>query len=125
MDANVLKGKWKELRGQVKEQWGKFTDDELDQVEGKVDQLVGLLQRRYGYAKQEAEQKVEDWLVSHFRYQIRTFWIGLFYMLIGLFTTFILIGYLFLLFTFVWWIVRCVKGIQQLDQEVEVTNTTS
>jgi uncharacterized membrane protein len=84
--------------------------------------LTGLIGVILAYVYRE---KVENWLVSHFRYQIRTFWIGLFYTLIGLFTTFILIGYLFLLFTFVWWIVRCVKGMQQLDQEVEVENTSS
>jgi uncharacterized protein YjbJ (UPF0337 family) len=64
MDANVLKGKWKQLHGEVQEQWGKLTDDELDQVAGNFDQLVGLVQERYGYAKQKAEREVESWLES-------------------------------------------------------------
>lgn len=64
MDASILKGKWKQLRGQVKEKWGKLTDDELDQIEGEYDQLVGMLQERYGYARQKAEREVEEWMDS-------------------------------------------------------------
>ena len=64
MDADILKGKWKQFRGQVKEKWGKLTDDELDQIEGDYDQLVGQLQEQYGYAKQKAEREVSDWLES-------------------------------------------------------------
>lgn len=44
-----------------KEQWGKLTDDELDQIEGKRDQLVGRLQQSYGITKDEAEERVSDW----------------------------------------------------------------
>ncbi len=62
MDENVLKGKWKQVRGSVKKQWGKLTDDQLDQIEGDRDKLVGKLQEEYGYSKQEAEQQVDQFL---------------------------------------------------------------
>ena len=58
MNQDIFEGKWKEMRGQVKEWWGKLTDDDLDRVEGKADQLVGILQQKYGYTKQHAEQEI-------------------------------------------------------------------
>jgi uncharacterized membrane protein len=57
-----------------------------------------------------------DWVKTHYRFQIRTFWIGLLYGLISLVTAIILIGILFGLFTFVWWIVRSAKGLQRLSR---------
>jgi len=57
-----------------------------------------------------------DWVKTHYRFQIRTFWIGLLYGLISLVTAIILIGILFGLFTFVWWIVRSAKGLQLLSR---------
>ena len=51
MDWNWVEGNWKEMKGKVKEQWGKLTDDDLDVIAGKQDQLEGRLQERYGYAK--------------------------------------------------------------------------
>jgi uncharacterized protein YjbJ (UPF0337 family) len=54
-----LKGEWKQVRGKVKEQWGKLTDDDLQRIEGKRDQLVGAVQKRYGIAKDEAERQVK------------------------------------------------------------------
>jgi uncharacterized protein YjbJ (UPF0337 family) len=57
MNSDVLKGKWKEMKGKVKEQWGKLTDDDLDQIEGRSDQMIGLLQQRYGYAREKAEEE--------------------------------------------------------------------
>jgi uncharacterized protein YjbJ (UPF0337 family) len=55
MNQDVFEGKWKEMRGQIKEWWGKLTDDELERVGGKADQLIGLLQQKYGYTKEHAE----------------------------------------------------------------------
>jgi uncharacterized protein YjbJ (UPF0337 family) len=65
MGADVLKGKWKQVRGSVKEQWGKLTDNDLDQIEGKRDKLVGKLQEEYGYTQQEAERQVDQFLSGH------------------------------------------------------------
>lgn len=62
MNKDILEGNWKQLRGRVKEMWGRLTDDELDQVEGRFDRLVGVLQERYGYTRQEAEDSVNDFL---------------------------------------------------------------
>jgi len=50
MDWNIIEGKWKELKGHAREQWGKLTDDELEEVGGKKDRLVGKLQQKYGYS---------------------------------------------------------------------------
>lgn len=57
MNQDVFEGKWKEMRGQVKEWWGRLTDDDLEQVGGKADQLIGLLQQKYGYTKEHAEKE--------------------------------------------------------------------
>ncbi len=64
MNQDILAGKWKEMKGRVKEQWGKFTDDDLDRAEGKAEQLVGLLQQRYGYSKEKAQQEYDRFLRS-------------------------------------------------------------
>jgi uncharacterized protein YjbJ (UPF0337 family) len=55
MNNDVLEGKWKQMRGQAKEWWGKLTDDDLDKAAGKSEQLIGLLQEKYGYTRQRAE----------------------------------------------------------------------
>ena len=52
---------WKQFKGKFKEKWGKLTDDDLTVIEGKRDQLVGKIQERYGYAKDQAESEVKDW----------------------------------------------------------------
>jgi len=61
MDWNRVEGNWKQVKGKVKEQWGKLTDDDLDVVEGKQDQLEGKIQERYGLAKDKARAEVESW----------------------------------------------------------------
>ncbi|HEY5211165.1 MAG TPA: hypothetical protein VIJ42_17130 [Stellaceae bacterium] len=58
-----------------------------------------------------------EWLYSHYTFQIRTFWIGLLYVVIGLVTTFILIGWLVLLFWLVWYLVRCIKGLKLAGEQ--------
>jgi uncharacterized protein YjbJ (UPF0337 family) len=55
MNQDIFAGKWKEARGTVRGWWGKLTDDDLDKAAGKSDQLVGLLQQKYGYTKEHAE----------------------------------------------------------------------
>ena len=64
MDANkdILTGKWHELKGQVKQQWGKLTDDDVTRLSGKTEELVGVLQQRYGYGKAQAEMEIHNWL---------------------------------------------------------------
>ena len=60
MNADTMKGQWKQLKGKVKQKWGKLTDDELDQIEGHRDVLAGKLQERYGMAKDEADREVRE-----------------------------------------------------------------
>ena len=62
MNRDILAGKWKEMKGRVKEQWGKITDDELDRAEGRADQMVGLLQQRYGYTREKAAEEYDRFL---------------------------------------------------------------
>ncbi|MFP3853235.1 MAG: CsbD family protein [Anaerolineales bacterium] len=62
MNKDVLKGNWKQLKGEVKKQWGKLTDDDLAKIEGNFDELVGTVQERYGYERAQAEREVEDYL---------------------------------------------------------------
>ena len=62
MNRDILAGKWKELKGSVKEKWGKLTDDELDQAAGRFEQLSGLIQQRYGYAKDRAERELDQFI---------------------------------------------------------------
>ncbi len=62
MNEDVLKGTWNEIKGGVKEKWGKLTDDDLTVVEGKKEKLVGILQQKYGYAKDKAEQEYKDFI---------------------------------------------------------------
>ena len=64
MNADVLKGKWMQLKGTVKEKWGDLTDDDLDRVSGNVDRLIGLVQERYGYQKDEAKRQVDAFLAQ-------------------------------------------------------------
>ena len=62
MNKDEAGGNWKQFKGKVKEQWGKLTDDDMTIIEGKRDQLVGKIQERYGYQKDQAEnQEVEAW----------------------------------------------------------------
>ena len=60
MNWDEIKGKWKEVTGKVKAKWGKLTDDDLTTASGHKDQLVGILQQRYGYAKEQAEKELDE-----------------------------------------------------------------
>jgi uncharacterized protein YjbJ (UPF0337 family) len=64
MNTETLKGQWKQLRGHVQKQWGKLTNDDLDQAEGEADILAGKIQERYGRTKEEAQKEVDTWLQS-------------------------------------------------------------
>jgi uncharacterized protein YjbJ (UPF0337 family) len=61
MNWDRIKGNWKQFKGQARQQWGKLTDDELDMVEGRREELVGRIQEKYGIARDEAERQVRDW----------------------------------------------------------------
>lgn len=60
MNWNQVEGNWTQLKGQARETWGKLSDDDLDIVRGKRDQLIGKLQERYGLAQEEAERQAEQ-----------------------------------------------------------------
>jgi uncharacterized protein YjbJ (UPF0337 family) len=62
MNWDSIEGNWKEFKGKAKQQWGKLTDDDLDVIEGRRDQLEGVLQKRYGYAKDQAQREVDAWM---------------------------------------------------------------
>jgi len=61
MNEDILKGKWKQLKGEAQKQWGKLTDDEIDQIEGDATKLAGLVQERYGKTREQAEEEVKAW----------------------------------------------------------------
>ncbi len=61
MDWNRVEGNWKQVKGKVKEQWGKLTDDDLNVIGGRRDQLEGKIQERYGIAKDQARKDIDDW----------------------------------------------------------------
>ncbi len=65
MNWDIVEGKWKELKGSVQNQWGKLTDDQLDQIEGNREKLAGQIQSEYGRTKDEAEREIDDWLARH------------------------------------------------------------
>ena len=66
MDVNkdILEGKWNELKGRVKGQWGQLTDDDVAKLTGKQEELAGVLQQRYGYGKAQAEAEINKWLTN-------------------------------------------------------------
>ena len=65
MNADVLKGQWHQLKGEVKSRWGKLTDDDLDRASGDAEKLIGRLQERYGYARDQAKREVDDFFTQH------------------------------------------------------------
>ena len=65
MNDDRLEGNWKQFKGKVKEQWGKLTDDDLDVIAGRRDQLAGKIQERHGVARDEAERQIKDFEKSN------------------------------------------------------------
>jgi uncharacterized protein YjbJ (UPF0337 family) len=61
MNKEIFEGQWNELKGSIKEKWGKMTDDDLTSVEGKWDKMLGALEKSYGYKKDEAEKELSNW----------------------------------------------------------------
>ncbi len=64
MNWDQVSGNWKQFKGSIKERWGKLTDDDLTVVAGKRDKLAGILQERYGYAKEQAEKELDEFTKS-------------------------------------------------------------
>lgn len=62
MNSDILKGKWNQLKGNIKQQWGDLTDNDVARIEGNYDEFVGVLQERYGYTRERAEREVNDYL---------------------------------------------------------------
>lgn len=62
MNRDEIMGKWKQLKGRAQTKWGDITGDEWDKIEGRREEIVGLVQERYGKAKADAEREVDDWL---------------------------------------------------------------
>ena len=62
MNRDQIEGKWKQFRGNVREKWGKLTDDDIAQINGNREQLEGKIQSRYGYAKDQVKKEVDSWL---------------------------------------------------------------
>jgi len=65
MNADTFKGQWMQLKGRMREQWRKLTDDDVDQIQGRSEQLIGRLQSRYGIAREEAQRQFDAWNVEH------------------------------------------------------------
>jgi uncharacterized protein YjbJ (UPF0337 family) len=65
MNWDTIEGKWKQFTGSMRERWGKLTDDDLHQIAGKRDQLLGKLQERYGWSRDRAEKDLREWEASH------------------------------------------------------------
>jgi uncharacterized protein YjbJ (UPF0337 family) len=64
MNEDILQGKWKQLSGGIKDQWGKLTDDALTQIDGNSEKLAGKLQELYGYSREQAEKAINDYLAK-------------------------------------------------------------
>jgi uncharacterized protein YjbJ (UPF0337 family) len=64
MNEDTFKGQWMQLKGKIREQWGKLTDDDVDQIQGRSEQLIGKLQNRYGIAREEAQRQFDAWMQS-------------------------------------------------------------
>jgi len=64
MNQDIIKGKWSQLRGKLKEKWGKLTDDDVNQLAGHRDYLIGRLQERYGIAKDDADRQITEFECS-------------------------------------------------------------
>ena len=61
MNKDIFQGNWLQIKGKVQQQWGKLTDDDLNVINGRRNELEGKLQERYGYGKEEAEKRLKEW----------------------------------------------------------------
>ncbi|MBI1294573.1 CsbD family protein [bacterium] len=65
MNEDIFKGQWKQVKGNVQQWWGKLTDDDIDRIEGNQQELVGILQERYGWEREKAEAAVQERMAAH------------------------------------------------------------
>jgi len=68
MNKEILKGNWKEVKGKIRLQWGKLTDDELDKMQGSYEQLQGALQKKYGLNKETSEKQLNEFFEKNFQH---------------------------------------------------------
>ena len=64
MNPEILKGKWNQVKGDIRTRWGKLTDDDVAQIQGQAEKFIGKLQQRYGYKREQAEKELNDFLNS-------------------------------------------------------------
>jgi uncharacterized protein YjbJ (UPF0337 family) len=62
MNRDVLKGKWNQVKGEVRKKWGDLTDDDLDRIQGDAEKFIGVLQERYGWRREQAEREMDEFL---------------------------------------------------------------
>lgn len=65
LNWDTIRGNWNQLKGEIKQQWGRLTDDDMAQVMGNRDELVGKVQERYGITREAAERQVDEWAQHH------------------------------------------------------------
>lgn len=65
MNKDIAEGKWKELKGDAQSKWGQLTDDDLDEIAGNRDRYVGIVQKKYGKSKDEAEKEFDEFMRDH------------------------------------------------------------
>ena len=65
MNKDIIKGNWQQVKGKLKEQWGKLTDDDVTRIEGNADEFYGILQERYGYDKDRTEKEVNEFIETN------------------------------------------------------------
>jgi uncharacterized protein YjbJ (UPF0337 family) len=68
LNWDIVKGQWNQMKGEARKQWGKLTDDDWDQIAGERDKLLGRLQERYGWTREEAERSADEYFTSTTRY---------------------------------------------------------
>jgi len=64
MNTEILKGRWNQLKGDIRSRWGKLTDDDLTHIQGEAEKMIGKLQERYGYKRDQAEKELNEFLNS-------------------------------------------------------------
>jgi len=62
MNKDILKGKWTQMKGGIRTQWGKLTDDDVDMIQGDAEKFIGKLQERHGYGREQAEKELDDFM---------------------------------------------------------------